>query len=165
MDMVLLFPWIRKIWNSHDLLDDSYWNVSIKSGEHVWSSQQNWEVNHRRLWLIISRTKMTSMQIGWWKTILSKLKTHAYSQGQTVGVGMVLSMFWDRDTGGWVVYQPFCLKWCLVGGSIPKLMWFTSVTYNSAIYWLCCWLWLYHIYIYVYIYICICIHTPSIKTG
>ena len=91
VDMVLLFPWrIRKIWNSHDLLDDSYWNVSIKSGEHVWSSQQNWEVNHGRLWLIISRTKMTSMQIGWWKTILSKLKTHAYSQGQTVGVGMVL---------------------------------------------------------------------------
>ena len=152
MDMVLLFPWIRKIWNSHDLLDDSYWNVSIKSGEHVWSSQQNWEVNHRRLWLIISRTKMTSMQIGWWKTILSKLKTHAYSQGQTVGVGMVLSMFWDRDTGAWVVYQPFWLKWCLVGGSIPKLMWFTSVTYNSAIYWLCCWLWLYHIYMYIYMY-------------
>ena len=128
------------------------------------------------------------MQIGWWKTILSKLKTHGYGSIpiNTIFRGMnihlpailmftrgtrfwhtatcffsgsncwcgdgILSMFWDRDTRGWVVYQPFWLKWCLVGGSIPRLMWFTLVTYNSAIYWLCCWLWLYHIYIYMYVY-------------
>ena len=63
VDMVLLivFPWrIRKIWNCHDLLDDSYWNVSIKSGEHLWlTANKTGKLSPSfRLWLIISRTKM-----------------------------------------------------------------------------------------------------------